>query len=184
MENFDYIHLPEALTSYKQYGLCYEIKVIMAEASFLFEGINAQVRLISELLDGMERSNEKMQYIFPFYQLKVRPTRIDEYPQGVCFELRWGNREDLTKQKKRMNWISVINIEPPKGEPFLAILKNNTIVLAQYSRHYDAPTTDTPRKYEFWCYVENPRLDEVFEIRVEQHPFTHWMPLPNAPKER
>lgn len=100
MEYFSYMKLPEALHSDNPYGLCYEKKVIVMETTFLLEGINGQLNIIAELLDCMQRSNIEMQYEFPFYQLKVRPTHIDERPAGICFELRWGNREELSKEKE------------------------------------------------------------------------------------
>ncbi len=86
--------LPKSFTDDCDFGMCYEKKAILHEQAF-FGDIRHSIDLIHRLLQCMKDSNNKNEYDFPFYQLRVRPTRIDERPEGICFELRWGNREDL-----------------------------------------------------------------------------------------
>lgn len=87
--------MPKAFTDDSDLGLCYEKKVIMMPCVFFGGDIHYQAEIIEKLLFCMKESNEKNNHTFPFYQLRVRPTRFDERPDGVCFELRWGSREEL-----------------------------------------------------------------------------------------
>lgn len=94
--------LPEALTSDAQLGLCYEKKVIMNPDVFLNGNLPDQIHIIHMLLQCMKESNEINKHDFPFYQLRVRPARWYEGAGqgGICFELRWGNREALPKEEE------------------------------------------------------------------------------------
>ena len=87
--------IPEAFTNDSDLGMCYEKKVILQEQLFFNGNLTEQVGLIHMILQCMKESNELNKHKFPFYQLRVRPTRTDERPHGVCFELRWGNRDEL-----------------------------------------------------------------------------------------
>ena len=93
--NYMNYKLPRAFTDDSDLGMCYENKVILHEDIFLKGNIFDQSRLIERLLYCMKETNEKTKHEFPFYQIRVRPTIRDEVPLGICFELRWGNREML-----------------------------------------------------------------------------------------
>ena len=95
------MQLPEAFTSDAQLGLCYEKTVIMQPDVFLDGNLADQIDIIHRLLQCMQESNEVNKHDFPYYQLRVRPARWYEAGamEGVCFELRWGNRELLPKEK-------------------------------------------------------------------------------------
>ncbi len=96
-EKDDQFKLPEGLIDDRDLGFCYEKKVILLDSAFFENGFSDQVDIIHRLLFCMKETNEKNNVIFPYYQLRVRPTRIDERPEGTCFELRWGNRDNLKK---------------------------------------------------------------------------------------
>jgi len=88
--------IPKAFTDDSDLGMCYEKKVIIVENVFYNGDLSDQIRLIHLLLQCMKESNQLNSHNFPFYQLRVRPSRIyEEQPEGICFELRWGNREEL-----------------------------------------------------------------------------------------
>jgi hypothetical protein len=95
----DQLKLPEGLKDDRDLGFCYEKKVILSDLVFFEEDrtIYTQLMIINSLLMCMKESNEKNNVIFPYYQLRVRPTRAGELPEGICFELRWGNRDNLKK---------------------------------------------------------------------------------------
>lgn len=90
---------PKAFTDDSDLGLCYEKKVIMNEHMFFLEPIGAKIQIITLLLQCLEDSNKINKHDFPFFQLRVRPSRFyEEYP-GICFELRWGSKELLNGKK-------------------------------------------------------------------------------------
>jgi len=75
--------------------------------------------------------------------------------------------------------------EPPyDGVPFLACIWGNWVGQAIYARNYDASPGRIPMKYRFFYVTQNPE-NEGWKIRTEDEPFpiTHWMPLPNLPKQ-
>ncbi len=79
-------------------------------------------------------------------------------------------------------------LAPFDGRPFLACIWGDSISSAWigqaiYARHYDAGDR-CPGKYEFFYICQNPE-DSGWQVRIEDRPFpiTHWMPLPEPPKE-
>lgn len=87
--------IPEAFTDDCDLGMCYEKKVIMNDQAF-FGQLMSQVDVISLLLQSMRSCNKTNKHKFPFYQLRVRPARwYESKVEAVCFELRWGNKEEL-----------------------------------------------------------------------------------------
>lgn len=94
------VKLPKAFTDDSDLGMCFEKKVIMNEQYFYQGNIEDQAKMLAKLLFCMKESNEKNAHDFPFYQLRVRPVRMQEAPFGICFEFRWGNRDLLEKKNE------------------------------------------------------------------------------------
>lgn len=91
------MELPKAFTDDSDLGMCYEKKVIMNPNMF-HSTVYPQLEIIGSLLQCMQDTNKFNNHEFPFYQLRVRPTRLYEKPSGICFELRWGDRNLLPKK--------------------------------------------------------------------------------------
>jgi len=76
------------------------------------------------------------------------------------------------------------NEAPYDSKPFLACIWGEWVGMAIYLRHYDCSETRKPRKYDFFYVIDDPE-EGSWQFTIEENPFpiTHWMPLPNSPKE-